>query len=142
MNLMNSDLNIEKRNKILQRTKSAMRTFIPEWQYDYIKQNHTSIMNFINNNYNKDLYNYKNYNEELVKIYDYFQNDNNLKYLMTRFFNMLNSTYIIDKRKDEIDKVLFSLLEEEKRNVLLEKTYKEDELIISNGPKNKTKMRR
>lgn len=107
---------IEKRKEIIIRTKSAMQTFIPQWQYEHIKEKYSYIMHFIRTNYNKNPDDYTNYNNELVAVYDFFQNDDSLKYLITRFFNMSNMSRIIDTRKEAVDEDILFLLKQDSKN--------------------------
>lgn len=120
---------IERRNKILYNTKPIRRTFVPIEQFNFIRNNFIDITQHISAIYDFHPDTYKDYNNQVIKLYDYFQSIPELKYLMTRFCMLISSAMIIDSRNVMVNKELVDLWKEDSKNLW----YKDEVFNTTNG---------
>lgn len=110
--------NIKDLNKIdfLPFTHFWFRNFISKEQVAYIKQNYDHLMNNIYKVYNPSLYDYTDYNNQLVRVYEYLENIKDLKGLFNHFINVISNHKIIRTNSENFDIALFKTLKLNDKN--------------------------
>lgn len=127
--MIRTEQKIERRNKILYNTKPIRRTFVPIEQFNFIRNNFIDITQHISAIYDFHPDTYKDYNNQVIKLYDYFQSIPELKYLMTRFCMLISSAMIIDSRNVIVNKELVGLWKEDSKTLW----YKDEVFNTTNG---------